>query len=170
MRTPCPSRWRRYSYTSWEVRDVKSATLHFERGIFAKSVLRFWPIWAVYAFIWMLVLPVSIIDTLTRWTATDANSLVLNSIPNTAVMLCPAAACAAAMAVFSHLYSERSAGFFAALPVDRGSMFLSLAAAGLLPLMAANPARVPRISGCGGAVRRLRPRARWHSGLAPSPC
>ena len=117
---------------------MKSATLHFERGIFAKSVLRFWPIWAVYAFIWMLVLPVSIIDTLTRWTATDANSLVLNSIPNTAVMLCPAAACAAAMAVFSHLYSERSAGFFAALPVDRGSMFLSLAAAGLLPLMAAN--------------------------------
>ena len=70
---------------------MKSATLHFERGIFAKSVLRFWPIWAVYAFIWMLVLPVSIIDTLTRWTATDANSLVLNSIPNTAVMLCPAA-------------------------------------------------------------------------------
>ena len=36
------------------------------------------------------------------------------------------------------MYSERSAGFFAALPVRREALFVSLCAAGLLPLLGAN--------------------------------
>ena len=42
------------------------------------------------------------------------------------------------MAAFSHLYSERTANFYAALPVRRGAMFASCAAAGLLPLVVGN--------------------------------
>ena len=36
---------------------MKSATSFFNRGVFVKSVLRFWPIWAIYAFVQLLVLP-----------------------------------------------------------------------------------------------------------------
>ena len=116
---------------------MKCATSFFDRGVFIKSVLRFWPIWAIYAFVWMLVLPASLIDVLAR-APSDAARIVLQSVEITAAWLCPLAACGAAMAVFSHMYSERSAGFFAALPVRREALFVSLCAAGLLPLLGAN--------------------------------
>ena len=116
---------------------MKCATSFFDRGVFIKSVLRFWPIWAIYAFVWMLVLPARLIDVLAR-APSDAARIVLQSVEITAAWLCPLAACGAAMAVFSHMYSERSAGFFAALPVRREALFVSLCAAGLLPLLGAN--------------------------------
>ena len=33
---------------------MKSGTSFFNRGVLVKSVLRFWPIWAVYAFVQLL--------------------------------------------------------------------------------------------------------------------
>ena len=122
---------------SWEVRDMRSATSCFNRGVFRKTVLRFWPIWAIYAFVWLMALPVSIIGQLDA-RGLDLDYWALRTVGETAHWICPIAACAAAMAAFSHLYSERTANFYAALPVRRGAMFASCAAAGLLPLIAGN--------------------------------
>ena len=73
---------------------MKCATSFFDRGVFIKSVLRFWPIWAIYAFVWMLVLPASLIDVLAR-APSDAARIVLQSVEITAAWLCPLAACGA---------------------------------------------------------------------------
>ena len=116
---------------------MRSATSCFNWGVFRKTVLRFWPIWAIYAFVWLMALPVSLISELDAL-GLDLNYQVLRTVPATAHWLCPIAACAAAMAAFSHLYSERASNFYAALPVRRGAMFTSCAAAGLLPLVAGN--------------------------------
>ncbi len=116
---------------------MKSATSCFNRGMFLKSVLRFWPIWAIYTFVQLLALPLNLISPLSAGAHDALSRNVLDTI-YLAEFVCPLAACASAMAVFSHLYSERSAGFFAALPIRRGAMFLSQAAAGLAPLLAAN--------------------------------
>ncbi len=97
---------------------MKSATSCFNRGMFLKSVLRFWPIWAIYTFVQLLALPLNLISPLSAGAHDALSRNVLDTI-YLAEFVCPLAACASAMAVFSHLYSERSAGFFAALPVRR---------------------------------------------------
>ena len=118
---------------------MKSARSHFNLGIFVKSVLRFWPIWSIYAFVWMLALPLNLISKLSDNGTGSTNIYVLDTI-YMADFLCPLTACAAALAVFSHMYYERSANFFAALPVRREPMDNALVSAGLLPLLAVNVA------------------------------
>lgn len=117
---------------------MKSGTSFFNRGVFVKSVLRFWPIWAIYAFAQLLALPLNIIAPLSDNLASTVNRYVLEAVSYTAQYLCPAACCASAMAVFSHLYSDRASGFYSSLPISRGTMFTSLSLAGLVPLLSAN--------------------------------
>ena len=116
---------------------MKSGTSFFNRGVLVKSVLRFWPIWAVYAFVQLLALPMNLVSALGGELNDSVNRYVLEAVYASQV-ICPIACCAAAMAVFSHLYSDRAAGFFSALPVSRSAMFVSLSLAGVLPLLAAN--------------------------------
>lgn len=116
---------------------MKSGTSFFNRGVLVKSVLRFWPIWAVYAFVQLLVLPMNLVSALGGELNDSVNRYVLEAVYASQV-ICPIACCAAAMAVFSHLYSDRAAGFYSALPVSRSAMFVSLSLAGVLPLLAAN--------------------------------
>lgn len=117
---------------------MKSATSFFNRGVFVKSVLRFWPIWAIYAFVQLLVLPLNIIAPLSTPVSGHVNQQVIEAAAYVAQYLCPAACCASALAVFAHLYSDRAADFYSVLPVSRRAMFTSLSLAGLLPLLAAN--------------------------------
>ena len=141
---------------------MKSARSFFSKAVFLKALLRFWPIWAAYAFIWMLALPVQLMGGLDRPNLNAAWE-VLSTVELTALWLCPIAACAAALAVFSHLYSERAANFAASLPVTREGMFLSCAAAGLLPLLAGNALAflaALAVSFAGGYAA-LAPLAQW---------
>ena len=117
---------------------MKSATSFFNRGVFVKSVLRFWPIWAIYAFVQLLVLPLNIIAPLSTPVSGHVNQQVIEAAAYVAQYLCPAACCASALAVFAHLYSDRAADFYSVLPVSRRAMFTSLSLAGMLPLLAAN--------------------------------
>ena len=42
---------------NWEVLTMQSATSFFNRALFRKNLQRFWPLWAGYTLIWMLILP-----------------------------------------------------------------------------------------------------------------
>lgn len=118
---------------------MRSGKSCFDSGVFRKSVKRFWPVWALYAFVWFIALPLGILNNSHQLPEPGSVSYyAVDAVTTTGIWLCPLAACAAAMAVFSHLYNERSANFYAALPVRRGAMFASCAAAGLLPLLAVN--------------------------------
>ena len=118
---------------------MRSGKSCFDSGVFRKSVKRFWPVWALYAFVWFIALPLGILNNSHQLPEPGSVSYyAVDAVNTTGIWLCPLAACAAAMAVFSHLYNERSANFYAALPVRRGAMFASCAAAGLLPLLAVN--------------------------------
>lgn len=118
---------------------MKSARSYFDAGVFLKTVRRFWPVWGLYGFAWLIALPLSLIGQFNRY-GLNLSADVLQTVELTACWLCPVAACAAAMAGFSHLYNERAANFYASLPVRREGMFVSCAAAGLLPLLAVNAA------------------------------
>ena len=82
---------------------MKSGTSFFNRGVFVKSVLRFWPIWAIYAFAQLLALPLNIIAPLSDNLASTVNRYVLEAVSYTAQYLCPAACCASALGKSYHI-------------------------------------------------------------------
>ncbi|MEG2037591.1 MAG: hypothetical protein RRZ93_06340, partial [Ruthenibacterium sp.] len=36
---------------------MRSVTSYFNRTLFAKNLSRFWPLWAIYSAIWLVMLP-----------------------------------------------------------------------------------------------------------------
>lgn len=125
---------------SWEVRTMRSGTSFFNAALFRKTFLRFWPIWALYTAGWTLVLPLRLwADAMRRsaWTAPELSEHLQNAVNGIPGLLEPGVPLAAgaglvcAMAVFSYLYSSRSACMMHALPLRREALFLTQYLAGL---------------------------------------
>ena len=127
----------------WEVRTMRSGTSYFDRTVFQKTFTRFWPLWAGYSAIWVILLPLSGLATLQLELRETGymESFACRTVPQ----MCSAAlgmsivfGVLAAMAVFSHLYNPRSANFFGSLPVRREGLFLTHYLAGLAFLVLPN--------------------------------
>ena len=125
---------------SWEVRTMRSGTSFFNAALFRKTFLRFWPIWALYTAGWTLVLPLRLwADAMRRsdWAAPALAEYLQNAangVPGlleAGVPLAAGAGLVCAMAVFSYLYSSRSACMMHALPLRREALFLTQYLAGL---------------------------------------
>lgn len=104
-------------------------------AMFRKTVSRFWPLWAAYLAILLLMLPLGLSNDLqynSTISITDVQQYLYTmtqaSVGDAFVM-----APIAAMCVFSHLYNDRHAGAYASLPIKRENMFLSCTLAGLIP-------------------------------------
>lgn len=113
--------------------SVKSC---FSPTLFRKNLLRFWPIWGLYLFIWLLALPLGILNAV-------HNSPGYNDrYPLDALQLGAMGAICfgilAAMAVFSYLYSSKSVHLIHSLPVTREGLFLTNYLSGLLFLLGPN--------------------------------
>ena len=126
---------------SWEVRTMRSATSYFNFTLLRKNLSRFWPIWGLYGFIWLMLLPVNILVTGEYMSRVDTRILPLNFLTG---YLSVAAALSfffgilTAMAVFSYLYSSRSAAFLHSLPMRREGLFLTNYLSGLAFLIVPN--------------------------------
>lgn len=124
----------------------------FHQTIFKKTVLRFWPIWALYLVIMIFLLPVNLYNNLRfLWrTPTDPIPIAnfeqalqddkittLINVLDVAVtpILIAVFAIIAAVAVFSYLYSARSCNMMHAFPVKRSELFATNYVAGLLFLV-----------------------------------
>jgi len=103
-------------------------------------VRRFWPLWAAYLAIWTVLMPVAIASQASqRWMAPafEINQgYVFQAATVMAGILGAIFAVLTAMAVFSFLYSSRSVGAMASLPVRRSGLFWSAYLAGLACLLA----------------------------------
>ena len=117
---------------SWEVRTMRSGTSFFNGTLYRKAFFRFWPIWAIYGAQWLLLIPLPFLATALRRDGYGLSDLVY--IPDSLVFGAASALVAGvvcAMAVFSYLYSSRSACMMHALPVRREALFCSNYLAGL---------------------------------------
>lgn len=148
----------------WEVRTMRFGTSFFDKTIFKKTILRFWPLWGAYSAIWLVALPLNGLVELRR----DAYELFIGQrnierfaqtrVPNTLSFALPLAVVfgvLCAMAVFSHLYNARSANFFGSLPVRREGLFLTHYLAGLSFFLVPNLAAfllTLLVEAAGGAV------------------
>lgn len=120
---------------------MTSRTSFFNRTVFGKTMRRYWPLWVVYLLIMLISTPLSL--SRSQWQYGGISLITVQAflyshamrvMPVMAFFMAPLSA----MAVFSHLYNEKSCGTYGMLPVRREGMFCSVALAGLVPLIAAN--------------------------------
>ena len=113
---------------------MRSKTSFFNRTIFMKNILRFWPMWILYLAVLFFSLPVSLylrtnpqrlhaanlaeaqlreVVTCVNW-GTTANFVYIFVMAIVLVLL-----------IFSYLYSARSCNMMHALPVSRKELFVT---------------------------------------------
>ena len=124
---------------------MKSGTSYFNATLFKKNLTRYWPIWALYAIVWIYALPVRCITIVPRnqqlmgTTPIKQVQTFANDIPDLlegfGIFMAFTFGVLAAMAMFSYLYNNRSAGMIHSLPVRREGLFLTNYLSGLVCLI-----------------------------------
>lgn len=110
---------------------MTSKTSYFEPALFLRGLKKTFPVWLAYVVLWILFLPLSILNQ-TQWNpdTSDIRELILSgaiaSVITTAVL-----ALALAWVLFRFLFRTTTAYDIAALPVRRESLFLTNLLCGL---------------------------------------
>ncbi len=117
---------------------MRSRTSCFNSAVIRKTISRFWPLWAVYAVVWLMLLPLSVLNTIQRGQTAILDNTLLSMAQVASPIMAFIFALLGVMAGFHWLYNSKSAGFYTTLPVRRESMFLSCFAAPLIMLLAGN--------------------------------
>lgn len=112
---------------------MQFVTSFFNPTLCRKNVTRFWPLWAAYLLMWLLLLPVRLFSALQRdalmggsyqyqhaWNIAEDLARDMREITLIAAI---GMGLLAAMALFSYLYSPRSANFMGSLPLKRDTVF-----------------------------------------------
>lgn len=122
---------------------MKSATSSskswFYPTLWKKNMTRFWPIWAVYLACWVFTMPLLLLTDLRGDSIGSvsqpgqyfASQVVREWCTWPALLAGTVFGILSAMAVFSYLYNNRSAGMLHALPVRREGLFLTNYLSGL---------------------------------------
>lgn len=124
---------------------MKSKTSCFNRTIFKKNFTHFWPLWLLYQMYLLVAVPVSVWQNAASpyyyGTGYEDGSARMYQLVELAVhrMLLPLPAFlfagAAALAVFSYLYSAKNANMIHALPVNRLELYVTNYLSGLVFLI-----------------------------------
>ena len=121
---------------------MRSVTLCFNSPLFTKNMTRFWPVWAGYGLIWMFLLPMKFFDIASSYSDSQHRAEALSDMATEVChVLQPGVAFSAvfglvaAMAVFSYLFSARSAYMMHSLPFDRNTLFFTNYISGLAFLL-----------------------------------
>ena len=119
---------------------MRSKTSCFNGSLLRSGMKRFWPLWAGYLFIWILIMPLPLMRNYRYFNITplELRQWVLNLARIGGESMGAIFAVFSAMAVWSFLYSSRSASGTACLPVRREGQFFAALLAGFLPLAAGN--------------------------------
>ena len=125
---------------------MRSGILFFNTTLYRKNMYRFWPLWACYGVIWLTILPTRVL-TVNR-DSYESTELYFNvirsrlwSIPDTLEFGVVFAFCMGvlvAMAMFSYLYTSRSACMMHGLPMRRETLFITSYLSGLSMLLLSN--------------------------------
>ena len=118
----------------------KNWSFNLSLPVLRKDLTRFWPVWGSYLAIWLLILPIPLLNDLDRdgQLLPSIHSLIVSAGSSTALVMSLIFGGLSAFAVWSYLYQGRSASLFHALPVDRDTLFRSHFAAGLGSLLGVN--------------------------------
>lgn len=118
---------------------MKSKTFCFNWTIFKKNVTHYWPIWSLYLAYLLVTMPVVVWQLTTmEYYSMDYDKAfrmydIMQSVISVELMPFPtfAAAAVVALAMFSYLYSAKSANMIHALPVNRLELYVTNYLSGL---------------------------------------
>lgn len=122
---------------------MKSRTSYFNKTIFKKNILHFWPVWVVYTLFLTVMMPIRIFVTTTDTaniqsdTLADLNTQKIEQFVYALEDSCLAIwiflmALVCAMALFYYMYSSKSCHMIHALPVNRTQLYVTNYVSGLL--------------------------------------
>lgn len=119
---------------------MKSKISFFNRGLFRSALRRFWPLWALHFAGWFLFMPMmTLVNSLNKLSSSEGFVFhLLESGCDAARFAAFIMAALTAMAVFGFMYSNRSAGLIASLPIRREAVFGSAWLGGMVPVIASN--------------------------------
>ena len=128
---------------SWEVRSMRSGTSFFNKSYSLHLLRRFWPLWALWLALLILVGPVLLGSAPPESYSTQAE--YINNLNRTILesgrilaFLSILAGPLMAMAMLSWLYSPRICGMVNSLPMKRETVWFTSVLTGLLPMLAAD--------------------------------
>lgn len=126
---------------------MQSKTPFFNTTLLRKNITRFWPLWAAYLAIWLLMMTAGIaasifgpVSATAPATPVSVARTVYDMTGIFSIVMAGAFSCFCAMAVLSYLYTARSAGFMHSLPIKRGGLFLTSYVSGYLFMLVPNAA------------------------------
>ena len=118
---------------------MKSKISFFNPGLFKSTLRRFWPLWVIHFAGWFLVMPML---TLINSIGSNRYDDFVFTISESAVFAAPIVAfimaIISAMAVFSFMYSSRSTGLVASLPIRREAVFGTVWLGGVCTVIGSN--------------------------------
>ena len=129
---------------------MKSKTSFFNKTLVSNLYKRFWPIFAAYLAIWVLLLPISLHNSLRSAisyaqntgnnydAAIEAARYVMQISHGAGIVMSAIFGVLIAMAAFGYLYNARSVSMMCSLPIKREGVFCSLFTAGLAGMLASN--------------------------------
>lgn len=120
---------------------MASKTSFFNKTIFWETLRRYWAVFAVYALILIVTIPLDMVLT-NRATSQEvyfyAAEFPLMKAWHIGLILSFVMAAVVVMLLFGHLYSSRQNALYASLPVTKSALFLTQVCAALTGLLAAN--------------------------------
>jgi ABC-2 type transport system permease protein len=118
---------------------MKSKISFFNPGLFKSTLRRFWPLWIIHFAGWFLFMPMlTLINSIGSHEYNDFVFTISESAIFAAPIIAFIMAIISAMAVFSFMYSSRSTGLVASLPVRRETIFSSVWLGGVCAVIGSN--------------------------------
>ncbi len=115
---------------------MQSKISFFNKTVIRKNITRFWPLWAVYLFVWFLIMPYGLIisvdnvDTVGR--AVSMSNHIIGLCDSAVPIMAFIYSIMTAMVVFSYMQSAKSVSLYHSMPVRREGLFLSSYISGLI--------------------------------------
>lgn len=117
---------------------MKSKTSLFNKGVSLNLLKRFWPLWAGYFVLLLLVTPAVLSGRMDRLAPGEMLNYTLLNTGVDVVYISMVVGVLSAMAMFSYLYSTKSCGMMNMLPIRRETMFITAFLTGLVPMLTAD--------------------------------
>lgn len=115
---------------------MQSATSFFNRALFRKNLQRFWPLWLGYVLIWLLLLPLPLLNELADYhgvpTVADASYYLLQIGAYGGLVMGAVFGIFFAMAMFAYLTNPRATQGFHSMPVRRETLYATNYLTGLV--------------------------------------
>ncbi|MFR1634301.1 MAG: hypothetical protein ACLSUF_04970 [Oscillospiraceae bacterium] len=120
---------------------MQSATSFFNRALFRKNLQRFWPLWLGYVLIWLLLLPLPLLNELADYhgvpIVADVSYYLLQIGAYGGLVMGAVFGIFFAMAMFAYLTNPRATQGFHSMPVRRETLYATNYLTGLVCMVSA---------------------------------